>query len=79
MVQGPCGFAYIQAIVDSIYSPLIGVEYILELLPYSYNKYPKYVCMLCNVQGSAYSVIKHIITFSHQMKYLVSRVYLRVE
>lgn len=64
--------ARIQATLDSIFIPLIGIEFILELLPSDQTEEPRYMCALCDKRGDPRTFPNHLRSFNHHMAYLVS-------
>lgn len=50
-------------------SPLIGLEYVLELNE-DYEKESAYVCMLCDKKGDPRTVMAHLVSYMHRLKYL---------
>uniref|UniRef100_A0A1B6CB52 Uncharacterized protein n=3 Tax=Clastoptera arizonana TaxID=38151 RepID=A0A1B6CB52_9HEMI len=61
---------YIEEKLDSIKTPLIGVEYILEIVPSSPLSSVKYYCLLCDIGGSDKMIISHLKNQSHSTNYL---------
>ncbi|XP_026813894.1 uncharacterized protein LOC113554307 isoform X1 [Rhopalosiphum maidis] len=62
--------ARIQATLDSIFIPLIGIEFILELLPSEPTEEPRYMCALCDKRGDPRTFPNHLRSFNHHMAYL---------
>lgn len=61
----------IQATLDDHKSsPLIGLEYVVELND-DYEKESAYVCMLCDKKGDPRTVMAHLVSYNHRLKYLV--------
>ncbi|PNF34078.1 hypothetical protein B7P43_G01165 [Cryptotermes secundus] len=61
----------IQATLDSHKSsPLIGLEYLVELVPDETGKEPMYVCMLCDKKGDPRVAMAHITSYNHRSKYI---------
>lgn len=61
----------IQATLDSHRStPLIGLEYLVELVPDERGKEPMYVCMLCDKKGDPRIAMAHLNSFNHRCKYI---------
>lgn len=52
-------------------TPLIGLEYILELV-IGEGKEPSYLCVLCEKRGDPRTIMDHITSYKHRLKYLVS-------
>lgn len=68
--------ARIQATLDSIFMPLIGIEFILELLPSEPTEEPRYMCALCDKRGDPRTFPNHLRSFNHHMAYLVSTIFI---
>ncbi|XP_022916412.2 uncharacterized protein CG7065-like isoform X1 [Onthophagus taurus] len=51
-------------------SPLIGLEYLLEIQEYDRDKEPTYLCMLCDKRGDPRTVIAHLVSYNHICQYL---------
>ncbi|KRT81020.1 hypothetical protein AMK59_6239 [Oryctes borbonicus] len=51
-------------------SPLIGLEYLLEIQEYDRDKEPGYLCMLCDKRGDPRTVIAHLVSYNHISQYL---------
>ncbi|XP_050521243.1 uncharacterized protein LOC126894345 isoform X2 [Daktulosphaira vitifoliae] len=62
--------ARIQATLDSIFIPLIGLEFVLELIPPELNEEPRYMCALCDKRGDPRTFPNHLRSFNHHMAYL---------
>jgi len=61
----------IQGTLDDFKStPLIGLEYVVELND-AYEKESTYVCMLCDKKGDPRTVMAHLVSYNHRLKYLV--------
>ncbi|XP_021914460.1 uncharacterized protein CG7065-like isoform X2 [Zootermopsis nevadensis] len=61
----------IQATLDNHKSsPLIGLEYLVELVPDERGKEPTYVCMLCDKKGDPRVAMAHIKSYNHRSKYI---------
>lgn len=67
--------ARIQATLDSIFMPLIGIEFILELLPSEPTEEPRYMCALCDKRGDPRTFPNHLRSFNHHMAYLVITIF----
>ncbi|KAL3274421.1 hypothetical protein HHI36_015810 [Cryptolaemus montrouzieri] len=50
--------------------PLVGLEYLLELLDYDPSKEPLYLCILCDKKGDPRTVLTHLSSYNHQVMYL---------
>ncbi|KAK9882963.1 hypothetical protein WA026_001180 [Henosepilachna vigintioctopunctata] len=50
--------------------PLVGLEYLLELLDYDPTKEPSYLCILCDKKGDPRTVLTHLSSYNHQVMYL---------
>ncbi|XP_055612296.1 uncharacterized protein CG7065-like isoform X1 [Uranotaenia lowii] len=62
--------AQLQATIDKFKSgPMVGLEYIMELTS-SCAKEPSYQCILCDKKGDPRTVMVHITSFTHRMKFL---------
>lgn len=65
--------AEIQSKIDKCKStPFIGLEYLLELR-LSDDKEPGYLCVLCEKRGDPRTIMDHITSYKHRLKYLVNR------
>ncbi|VVC32838.1 Hypothetical protein CINCED_3A016899 [Cinara cedri] len=62
--------ARIQATLDSIFIPLVGIEFIIELLPSDPTEEPRYLCALCDKRGDPRTFPNHLRSFNHHMAYL---------
>lgn len=71
--------ARIQATLDSIFIPLIGLEFILELLPSDQTEEPRYMCALCDKRGDPRTFPNHLRSFNHHMAYLVRTLFINHE
>lgn len=66
------GIAEIQKKLDAFTSsPLIGLEYLFELHSYD-DKEPHYICILCDKRGDPRTVMAHLNSFNHRMKFIES-------
>lgn len=64
--------AELQAAIDKCKDmSLIGLEYLLELLRGD-GKEPSYLCVICEKRGDPRTIIDHITSYKHRLKYLVS-------
>lgn len=64
--------AEIQSKIDKSKSiPFIGLEYLLELR-LSDDKEPGYLCVLCEKRGDPRTIMDHITSYKHRLKYLVN-------
>lgn len=52
-------------------SGLVGLEYIIKLIC-SKNIEPNYHCFICEAKFNASSIMVHIKSYGHRLKYLVS-------
>lgn len=68
--------ARIQATLDTIFIPLVGLEFILELLPSESTEEPRYLCALCDKRGDPRTFPNHLRSFNHHMAYLVSNYFI---
>ncbi|XP_044758748.1 uncharacterized protein CG7065-like isoform X2 [Coccinella septempunctata] len=50
--------------------PLVGLEYLLELLDYDPSKEPTYMCILCHKKGDPRTILTHLASYNHQVAYL---------
>ncbi|XP_066907915.1 uncharacterized protein CG7065 [Halyomorpha halys] len=68
MVESKC---QIQDTLDN-YSggPLIGIEYIVELVSSEEGVEPKYICLLCEKKGDPRSVMVHLTSHNHALRYI---------
>lgn len=61
----------IQASLDAYHSgPLIGLEYLVELIGYEDEREPQYICLLCDKRGDPRTVMAHLVSFNHRMTFL---------
>jgi hypothetical protein len=51
--------------------PLIGLGYVLELCEI-YSKEPNFICVLCEKRCELNTIVAHVTSHRHRMKYLVS-------
>ncbi|XP_066992366.2 uncharacterized protein CG7065 [Anabrus simplex] len=49
---------------------LIGLEYLVEILPHFGDEEPRYFCALCDKKGDPRIVLGHLTSFKHHFKYL---------
>lgn len=64
--------AEIQTKIDNNKSaPFIGLEYLLELNMHD-NKEPSYLCVLCEKHGDPRTIMDHLTSYKHRLKYLVN-------
>lgn len=64
--------ARIQSELDAYrVHPLVGCEYIVESGQCVYAE-PNYDCVLCGKEGDSQSIIIHLISVDHRMRFLVS-------
>ncbi|VVC29795.1 Hypothetical protein CINCED_3A002826 [Cinara cedri] len=62
--------ARIQATLDTIFIPLVGLEFVIELLPSERMKESSYLCALCDKRGDLRTFPNHLRSFNHDMAYL---------
>lgn len=63
--------AEIQSKIDKCKNlPFIGLEYLLELSMRD-NKEPGYLCVLCEKRGDPRTIMDHLTSYKHYLKYLV--------
>lgn len=63
--------AEIQSKIDKCKNAsYIGLEYLLELRQHD-NKEPGYLCVLCEKRGDPRTIMDHITSYKHRLKYLV--------
>lgn len=68
--------AEIQPALDRIKDEaLVGLEYITELVM-GEGKEASYHCVLCDKRGDPRTILHHITSYNHRLKYLVSFVHL---
>lgn len=60
----------IQDTLDSHTGPLIGIEYIVELISTEEEGEPKYICLLCEKKGDPRSVMVHLTSHNHALRYI---------
>lgn len=64
--------ADIQAKIDKITNvPFIGLEYLIELTKHD-GKEPGYVCVICKKHGDPRTIMDHLTSYKHRLKYLVN-------
>ncbi|CAB0015509.1 unnamed protein product [Nesidiocoris tenuis] len=61
---------HIQAAFDNYKGPLIGLEYIVELVNLEDKSEPRYICLLCEKRGDPRSVMVHVTSQNHYFKYI---------
>uniref|UniRef100_T1HY41 C2H2-type domain-containing protein n=1 Tax=Rhodnius prolixus TaxID=13249 RepID=T1HY41_RHOPR len=69
VVEGVC---QIQSTFDEHPGPLIGLEYIVELVTSEEESEPRYICLLCEKKGDPRSLMVHVTSQNHCLKYIVS-------
>lgn len=63
--------AELQATIDRFREgPMVGLEYIMELSTAG-SKEPSYHCVLCDKKGDPRTIVVHITSYIHRMKFLV--------
>uniref|UniRef100_A0A336MV66 CSON007751 protein n=1 Tax=Culicoides sonorensis TaxID=179676 RepID=A0A336MV66_CULSO len=64
-------FSHLQEILDKLKSDksLVGIEYVMELTPEGRGD-PSYHCILCDKRGDKNTIIPHISSHNHRLKYL---------
>lgn len=63
--------AEIQSKIDKCKNtPFIGLEYLLEL-SFGDDKEPGYLCVLCEKRGDPRTIMDHMTSYKHRLKYLV--------
>jgi hypothetical protein len=62
--------SYLSSILMNVEKPLIGLEYVVELLD-NKAKEPLYICMLCDKRCDPRNIIAQVTSHRHRMKYLV--------
>lgn len=68
MVDSKC---QIQDTLDNYTGgPLIGIEYIVELVSPEEGVEPKYFCLLCEKNGDPRSVMVHLTSHNHALRYI---------
>lgn len=69
--------AEIQTKIDKCKNvPFIGLEYLLEL-SLGDDKEPGYLCVLCEKRGDPRTIIDHMTSYKHRLKYLVKHPFIR--
>lgn len=67
--------AEIQTKIDKMKNtPFIGLEYLLEL-SFGDDQEPGYLCVLCEKRGDPRTIIDHMTSYKHRLKYLVNHFY----
>lgn len=51
-------------------TPFVGLEYLLELVKRDEVE-PGYLCVLCEKRGDPRTIIDHLTSYKHRLKYLV--------
>ncbi|XP_073978109.1 uncharacterized protein CG7065-like isoform X2 [Rhodnius prolixus] len=67
VVEGVC---QIQSTFDEHPGPLIGLEYIVELVTSEEESEPRYICLLCEKKGDPRSLMVHVTSQNHCLKYI---------
>ncbi|KAK4873888.1 hypothetical protein RN001_013248 [Aquatica leii] len=63
--------AQIQETLDNYtVGPIIGLEYLIELVEYDREKEPSYLCLLCDKRGDPRTVIAHLSSYNHITQYI---------
>lgn len=63
--------AEIQSKIDKCRNvPFTGLEYLLELSSHDKQE-PAYLCVLCEKRGDPRTIMDHITSYKHRLKYLV--------
>ncbi|XP_049818171.1 uncharacterized protein CG7065-like isoform X2 [Aethina tumida] len=63
--------AHIQEKIDNFKStPLVALEYLLEMQFYDPSKEPLYLCVLCDKKGDPRTVWTHLSSYNHVQQYL---------
>lgn len=61
--------AQLQGTVDNYKDQaLVGLEYIMELVT---GREPSYHCVLCDKRGDPRTIVVHITSYNHRVKFLV--------
>lgn len=64
--------AEIQTTIDKCKNvPFLGLEYLLELAKRDEIE-PGYLCILCEKRGDPRTIIDHLTSYKHRLKYLVT-------
>lgn len=50
--------------------PLLGLEYLVEMIEHDRDKEPSYQCMLCDKRGDPRTVIAHLASYNHIHQYI---------
>lgn len=67
--------AEIQKTIDKCRDmSLIGLEYVIELTV-GIGKEPNYICVLCDRRADTKSIMPHVTSYKHRLKYLVSSIF----
>lgn len=62
----------LQSKIDKIKDEaLVGLEYIMELVMGNKQE-PNYHCVLCDKRGDPRTIMVHITSYNHRLKYLVN-------
>lgn len=65
--------AELQATIDKCKDmSLIGLEYLLELIR-GEGCEPSYLCIICEKRGDPRTILDHITSYKHRLKYLVNK------
>ena len=58
--------------MKGVKEPVIGLEYLVEVREEGYRTNPKTLCLLCSKDTQASSMVGHVLSASHRLKYLES-------
>lgn len=59
--------------LNSMRSPLLGLEFLAEVVGPDKETEVRYLCMLCDKKGTRSTVMQHLVCFNHRIRYLVSQ------
>ncbi|XP_045168489.2 uncharacterized protein LOC123531513 isoform X1 [Mercenaria mercenaria] len=58
-----------QLLKDPESSGIVGMQYVIEAIPFKASKAHVYKCTLCSVKCATTSIVDHILGYKHRMKY----------
>lgn len=65
----------LQKTIDHCKNPLVALEYIVELTRDS-GKEHQYHCTLCDKRGDPRTIMFHLTSYNHRLKFLVSNFFM---
>ena len=64
--------SYLMKYLDNAKEAVIGLEYLLEVRGDGTRTNPTVICLLCNKESHAHSIMGHVYSPSHRLRYLQS-------